>query len=155
MLKAVSAIACTRAALIALGISRGVASVHSCPRNTSLLVRVWRVFGPWSIVEYHGWRGARRECGPVRHAGVIGIAGSCEMDPRRTHDGRERARIGASSGHIFAAIRVIEDKGDLRAVKRTRPPVQDRRLPGKPIHIGRRTAGEGFGGGLFEGGLAH
>ncbi len=51
------------------------------------------------------------ESGPSGDAGVVGVAGACEVNPRFAHLGGEMLRFGSIASHVLAALGVIEAKG--------------------------------------------
>src|ERR1700679_2647646 len=82
---------------------------------------------------------------------MIGIAFLGKIDPCLTHLFSKRAGAWTSTGHGIADFCVVKAKAYLRAVKSHRAPVENRRLPGKPIKIGRRLAKCSLQLGLLDG----
>src|SRR6185437_643434 len=93
------------------------------------------------LVEDHG-RNRTRFCGyrsPPRNAGVIGIAGVGEVNPRMGHPRPQGASDRAAPCHVLAAIGVVEDKWQLGAMKGSWTPIEDGCLPSEPVQIGGRA----------------
>src|SRR5580704_10859631 len=74
------------------------------------------------VVENHGRHVIWGKCRPMRQPRMIRIPRPCELDPCIAHGRREGSGFGAAARHGFAAVRVVEYEGDLRAMKRARAP---------------------------------
>src|SRR5580658_1454769 len=62
-------------------------------------------------IEDHCWTLFGAEGWPCGEAGVVGIAGASEVDPRVAYLGGKVARFGAVAGHVLAALGVVEAEG--------------------------------------------
>src|SRR5580704_4120989 len=90
-------------------------------------------------VENHGGASLSRESGPVRKPMVIGVTTARELNPCLADIGCQLPGRWAAACQVFTSVGIVEAKRQFAAMDGARPAVQNRRLPGKLIKIGRRS----------------
>src|SRR5271170_1742171 len=82
---------------------------------------------------------------------MIRIAVAGKIDPGVAHFRGQGSRLRTAAGHRGAAIGVVEYKCKFATVKRTRPAIKNRSVPGEDIQKCRRGIEGAFSLRLFDG----
>src|SRR5215510_5590950 len=100
-----------------------------CHRHRAPLRTIGVVLHFALVVEDHRRALVRRESRPFRQPRMIRVALARERYPGIAHPRGQRASVCAATGHIRAAVNVVENKRQLGAMERARTTVEHRCLP--------------------------
>src|SRR5262245_48392838 len=123
---------------------------RSCHRHRAPFRTIGIVLHFALVVEDHRRALVRRESRPFRQARMIRVALARKRYPGLAHPRGQRASVCAATRHIHAAINVVKDEGQFRAMECARSTVEYGRLPREQIQIGRSRILRGLEFGLHD-----